>query len=172
MSGLSRQRHDQAIGKAQRWTFAEKIQSIGHGVRVLQRQVFVVEQHSNSLDYLIWWLSVHRSKHPRRLGERESGNPRAFPDERLGRGCLSRVVTRKNARQNIGINRAHRSRARMALCDVLPDTVFQFGKSSRFRRSVREQLPMDVLGRELTGPPNDDRAIILTPFQNGPRPDP
>jgi hypothetical protein len=31
---------------------------------------------------------------------------------------------------------------------------------------LSEKLPMDVLGREPTGPPNDDLAIVLTPFQN------
>jgi len=54
----------------------------------------------------------------------------------------------------------------MALYHVLSDTVFQFSESSRFRRPVWEKLPMDVLGREPTGPPNDDLAIVLTPFQN------
>jgi hypothetical protein len=107
MSGLSCQLQDQAIRKAQRRPRAEKIQSIGHGVRILQRQVFVVEQHSNSFNYLSWWSSVHRSKHPSRLRERENGNPRAFRDERRGGSRLSCIVSRKNAQQNVGIKDAY-----------------------------------------------------------------
>jgi hypothetical protein len=54
----------------------------------------------------------------------------------------------------------------MALQHVLSDTVFQFSESSRFRRPVPEQFPMDILRRKPTDPPNDDLAILLTPFQN------
>ena len=59
----------------------------------------------------------------------------------------------------------------MALYHVLSDTVFQFGESSRFRRPVREQHPMDILGRKPASAPNEDFAAVLIPFQNRSRPD-
>jgi hypothetical protein len=59
----------------------------------------------------------------------------------------------------------------MALYYVLPDTVFQFSESSRFRRSAREQLPMDVLGRKLARAPNEDFAALLIPLENRSRTD-
>src|SRR5580704_7965767 len=58
------------------------------------------------------------------------------------------------------------STARMALYHVLPYTVLQFSESSRFRRSVREQLPMDVLGCKPSGSPNEDLAALLIPLEN------
>ena len=76
-------------------------------IRVLQCEVFVVQQHVDGGGNCLRTAIVDGCKHPRGLNERQMWNPCCMGDERFGRGNLFRIVSRDESDEHTGINGSH-----------------------------------------------------------------
>src|ERR1035438_4723508 len=73
--------------------------------------------------------------------------------------ALSRVMS---------LTRTLASMARIALAHVPLNPLFHLIDCPGFRRPLREQLPMDILRRELARAPHDNVSARFVPLQNRP----
>src|SRR5213594_3257759 len=93
--------------------------------------------------------------------------------EQLGRDTVEAVVWPMSEAAAVLLDRSLRlsehetaSTAGFALPGASPDSLFHVIDSSRFRRPLREQRAMDVLGRKPSRAPHDDLIAVLVPFQD------
>src|SRR5207249_7065115 len=155
-----------AVGKTQGGPRAEQIERRGHDVRILQYQVFVIQQHFDGGDKVGRAPWVHCGQDPCRLSERENRYPGALLHEDIGGSRAWRASSRVMRRTRTLV-----SAAGIALPGASPDPLFHVIDSSRFRHPLREQRPMDVLGHKPSRAPHDDLIAVLVPFQDRTRAD-
>jgi len=105
--GLTSDLEDQTVGESERRPFAEEIESGRDDLGVLQRQVFMIEQHVDGRTDLRRRPLVHGVENPDSLRQDEVRNPRALGDELLGRERLIGVVARNEPHEHISVNCAH-----------------------------------------------------------------
>ena len=97
MASFPRKLQHQAVGKTQSRARAEQVERSGHDVRILQYQVFVIQQHFDGGDKVGRAPWVHCGQDPCRLSERENRYSGALLHEDIGGSRLAGIVSGNEA---------------------------------------------------------------------------
>ena len=127
MSGFSRKFDEEAIRESERRPSPKCLEGRRHGLRLLERETLMVQEHLNRPSDLSRVAVVDGREHPRGFGEGEHRHQ--APD------CTNASATAACFGSSRVSNRTRTfvSTARMACPDVLPDTFLQLGHRPRLR---------------------------------------
>ena len=107
MTRLPRDFQDEAVRKTQCRSLAKVFYRSNDGIRVLECQMLVVEQHVDRRCDFCWATLVHGRQNPRGFGEHEMRHPGTALDEALSRCDLLDVVACDQANHDIRVNGPH-----------------------------------------------------------------
>src|SRR5258708_29332950 len=93
MTGFAGRLQDQAVGKTEGRSRAEQVERGGNGVRVLKREVFVIEQHVNFVREFARAKFVCGPKDPRSLRDRDNRSPHTLLNNSVGGSGLAGIVS-------------------------------------------------------------------------------
>jgi hypothetical protein len=107
MSRLARDLQYQAIRKSQRRSIAVFIDCHCYDVRILYRQILVVEQHFNRQGNLLCGAIIDGIEHPHRFDQNQMGYPCALGDEFFCCSYLTGIVSNNKPDEDIRVNGEH-----------------------------------------------------------------
>jgi hypothetical protein len=107
VSRLARHLEHQAIRKPQSWPLTKSLYRGRDSVWILQRQVFVIQEHLNRGRNRCRLSIVDGAENPRKLGKHKMRDPGTLCDKRVGGSHLPGIVAGDEPDQYIRINRAH-----------------------------------------------------------------
>ena len=98
---------NQTIRKARCRATTKTRDGSGDHVRILQREVLMVQEHVERSGDGIRPTIVDGGQHPGRLSEGQMRDPRSIGDERFGGRNLARIIAGDQPHQHIRINGPH-----------------------------------------------------------------
>ena len=104
---LPRHFHHQTVREADGRTTPKLRDGRADGLRILQRQLLVIQEQLDRCRNGLGAPGVHGGQDPRSFGERQVWHPGSAGDKGLGRRYLLGIVSGDEADQHVGINGSH-----------------------------------------------------------------
>ncbi len=137
-----------------------------HDIRILDRQLLVIEQHLDRRGQLRRTPLVHRIEHPV-VSASTSCDTQAPPAMNASAAATCAASSRTSKRTSRLV-----STARMALAHVLANARLDVDRLALGGFGIAKQRRVDVFGRALAGAPHDELSVAPLPDQHRPGPRP